>query len=432
MFYNTLSARDFHEHIKIREGEMYLRCHRPLYRDYPSMLMIKFSGIHGKGVFARVDIPPNTEFEYRGERMPDDAFYDRYCRFPELPNSTKFGFFVSPRYAVDCGRGHHIDAADRSLANEIRYINHRSAAKANCKLVVRQHGERVVVVTKKTIRRESELTMPYGPGFRATRKLFQRTIADDRTLQEYYDTKRRQRRRAVKSKRRALRAFLHQLNDQELQEERYEARASGEVAVSPQELPIDYGSDAETPESGSEEETLARPAAVDKAAYGGGPKPRSGKYYNIGWTTDTDIDDEACSASRQIRRCELTLANLRRCAGPDEIAEALTAIAGVSSRNPEASAAASAATPARYADLPLPMSREDSDASDSGAAAGATGERATVTAATAGATAAVTAAAAASAAAAHAGAQFEHTKAPSPSMIPQPPRCACLPRPLLH
>jgi uncharacterized protein len=87
-------------------------------------LAVRRSGIHGRGVYARVPIPEGTRIiEYRGERITAAAADDRYPDDDSTPYHT-FLFEVDEDVVVDAARG----------GNTARWINH--SCDPNCEVVL--------------------------------------------------------------------------------------------------------------------------------------------------------------------------------------------------------------------------------------------------------------------------------------------------------
>ncbi|HET6762533.1 MAG TPA: SET domain-containing protein-lysine N-methyltransferase, partial [Longimicrobiaceae bacterium] len=88
------------------------------------VLQMRTSPIHGKGVFARVPIPPGVRLiEYRGKRITNAVADALYPEDPEVPYHT-FLFAIDGDVVIDAGRG----------GNMSRWINH--SCDPNCDAVV--------------------------------------------------------------------------------------------------------------------------------------------------------------------------------------------------------------------------------------------------------------------------------------------------------
>ena len=112
------------------------------------------SPIHGRGVFARVDLPAGVELvEYRGRRIT----HAQANRFYEGGADTghTFLFTLDDRWLIDANVG----------GNVARWINH--SCEPNCRAVIEvdrdvPRDSRVVIETIKPIRTGEELTYDYG------------------------------------------------------------------------------------------------------------------------------------------------------------------------------------------------------------------------------------------------------------------------------
>lgn len=114
------------------------------------------SKVHGKGVFACVDIPKKTRIiEYKGELISDEEADRRHPTNPDDPFHT---FFFSLSDSDLC-----IDANVRG--NSARWINH--SCKPNCETeeVVDERGRsHVYIYAKRDIRAGEELNYDYRLG----------------------------------------------------------------------------------------------------------------------------------------------------------------------------------------------------------------------------------------------------------------------------
>ena len=115
--------------VKRRHGALYLSI-RTHTIDMTKRIVRRRSPIHGNGVFAACDLPARTEIiEYRGRRMTHAQ-------------------------------------ANRAYGNDARWINHSCAP--NCQAWVIEHAsgdprkDRVVIETRRRIRKGEELTYDYG------------------------------------------------------------------------------------------------------------------------------------------------------------------------------------------------------------------------------------------------------------------------------
>jgi len=110
--------------------------------------VVRHSAIHGRGVFATMEIPRGTRIvEYKGKRTSWDDALARPDSDPDDPAHT----FL---FEIDDGRV--IDA--RVRGNAARWINH--SCTPNC--VTHEHdGGRVFIEAKRRIRPGEELTYDY-------------------------------------------------------------------------------------------------------------------------------------------------------------------------------------------------------------------------------------------------------------------------------
>ena len=111
-------------------------------------IQVRQSGVHGKGVFARQDIPKGeTIIEYVGEIISAQEAEDRHPHDPTDPNHT-FYFQIDDDRVIDALHG----------GNSARWINH--CCTPNCKPVVTE--DRVFIKAKKNISAGEELNYDYG------------------------------------------------------------------------------------------------------------------------------------------------------------------------------------------------------------------------------------------------------------------------------
>jgi SET domain-containing protein len=113
------------------------------------------SPIHGNGVFAAQDLPAGVELiEYRGRRLTHAQANRTYGG--DTDSGHTFLFTLNERYLIDG----NVDG------NDARWINHSCAP--NCQAWVIEHEsgdpkrDRVVIETKRKIRKGEELTYDYG------------------------------------------------------------------------------------------------------------------------------------------------------------------------------------------------------------------------------------------------------------------------------
>lgn len=116
--------------------------------DIRQVLSVRRSGIHGKGVYARVPIPAGTRLiEYRGRRLTPELADALYPEIEGVPYHT-FLFQIDDDVVVDAGVG-------GSLA---RWINH--SCDPNCDAVV--VDKRIWIDSVRDIAVGEELTYDYG------------------------------------------------------------------------------------------------------------------------------------------------------------------------------------------------------------------------------------------------------------------------------
>jgi SET domain-containing protein len=106
------------------------------------------SGVHGKGVFALVDIEPGeTLIEYTGEIITWTQALDRHPHDPSDPNHT-FYFHIDEEHVIDAKYG----------GNSARWINH--SCKPNCEADI--EDGRVFIRSLRAIKAGDELFYDYG------------------------------------------------------------------------------------------------------------------------------------------------------------------------------------------------------------------------------------------------------------------------------
>ncbi len=111
-------------------------------------MVVKRSGVHGKGVYALRDFKRGeTIIEYKGEIITWDEALRRHPHDPSDPNHT-FYFHIDD--------GHVIDG--KFKGNAAKWINH--ACDPNCK--ADQDGQRVFIKARRAIKAGSELFYDYG------------------------------------------------------------------------------------------------------------------------------------------------------------------------------------------------------------------------------------------------------------------------------
>lgn len=109
---------------------------------------IRNSPIHGRGVFALLQIPKHTRvIEYKGERISHEEADERYGE--EHENSTHTMLFaVDDEIVIDATR----------KGNSARWINHSCAP--NCEVV--DEERRIFIETRRDVRPGEELTYDYN------------------------------------------------------------------------------------------------------------------------------------------------------------------------------------------------------------------------------------------------------------------------------
>jgi SET domain-containing protein len=106
------------------------------------------SGVHGKGVFALVDIPKGeTLIEYVGEVISWKEALRRHPHDPKDPNHT-FYFHIDDKRVIDALYG----------GNSSRWINH--SCSPNCK--AKEVDGRIFIKARKDIQAGQELSYDYG------------------------------------------------------------------------------------------------------------------------------------------------------------------------------------------------------------------------------------------------------------------------------
>lgn len=123
--------------------------------------VVRKSTLHGRGVFAAVDIPAGTQLmEYKGKRITPEEADDMHPVNPDDPFHTFF-FSLSNGKVIDGGK----------RGNDARWINHSCAP--NCEAQENEAGSKVYVVALEDIAAGDELFYDYGLVMegRITRKL---------------------------------------------------------------------------------------------------------------------------------------------------------------------------------------------------------------------------------------------------------------------
>jgi SET domain-containing protein len=111
------------------------------------LIEVRYSPIHGYGVFARRRIRKGTTIlEYLGDRLSHSQADARY-REKETRDNHTFLFTVDAKTVIDAGVN----------GNEARYVNH--GCDPNCESVKR--GKRIFIEALRTIRPGEELAYDY-------------------------------------------------------------------------------------------------------------------------------------------------------------------------------------------------------------------------------------------------------------------------------
>lgn len=111
-------------------------------------LALRRSGIHGRGVYARIPIPEGTRIvEYRGQVITNAEAEARYPDDPAVDYHT-FLFALDDDHMVDAGRG----------GNIARWINH--SCDPNCEVVL--DGRRLFIESIRDIDPGEELAYDYN------------------------------------------------------------------------------------------------------------------------------------------------------------------------------------------------------------------------------------------------------------------------------
>lgn len=121
----------------------------PVARPPRRRLQVRRSGVHGKGVFATVDLAEGeTLIEYTGEVISWAEALRRHPHDPAQPNHT-FYFHIDDEHVIDGGHG----------GNSSRWINHSCAP--NCEAEETEDG-RVFIHALRDIAAGEELFFDYG------------------------------------------------------------------------------------------------------------------------------------------------------------------------------------------------------------------------------------------------------------------------------
>lgn len=111
-------------------------------------IQVRKSGVHGKGVFALVDLPRGTTvIEYVGEVISWTEAQRRHPHDPSDPNHT-FYFHIDQTRVIDAAHG----------GNSARWINH--SCDPNCE--ADEVDGRVFIKTLRPVKAGQELSYDYG------------------------------------------------------------------------------------------------------------------------------------------------------------------------------------------------------------------------------------------------------------------------------
>ncbi len=111
-------------------------------------IQVRRSGVHGKGVYALVDLPKGARLiEYTGEVISWAEAQERHPHDPKDPNHTFF-FHVDDDRVIDAAHG----------GNASRWINH--ACDPNC--IAEEADGRIFIDTRRAVRAGDELFYDYG------------------------------------------------------------------------------------------------------------------------------------------------------------------------------------------------------------------------------------------------------------------------------
>jgi SET domain-containing protein len=120
----------------------------PASKTSPRKVLVKQSGVHGKGVYANQAFKRgDVIIEYRGEIISWDEALERHPHDPTDPNHT-FYFHLDDGHVID---GKH-------KGNAAKWINH--ACDPNCE--ADQDGNRVFIKALRAIKPGQELFYDYG------------------------------------------------------------------------------------------------------------------------------------------------------------------------------------------------------------------------------------------------------------------------------
>ena len=113
------------------------------------------SPIHGNGVFAAQELDKGIRvIEYRGRRLTHTQANRMFAN--DTDSGHTFLFTLNEKYLIDGGDG----------GNDARWINHSCAPNCQAWVVESRRGDklrdRVVIETRRAIRKGEELTYDYG------------------------------------------------------------------------------------------------------------------------------------------------------------------------------------------------------------------------------------------------------------------------------
>ena len=112
-------------------------------RDWENKVLVKDSQIHGKGIFAKVNIPKDElVMVIKGELITG-----KECERREEENNNVY-IFWNGRYYIDTVK-----------TKKIKYINHD--CEPNC-YVLDRDKESLNLVSRKELKKGDEITMDYG------------------------------------------------------------------------------------------------------------------------------------------------------------------------------------------------------------------------------------------------------------------------------
>lgn len=122
-------------------------------REYSEFLQIKESAIHGRGLFAEIDIPRGSKvIEYIGDKITKKESNLRHVR--QMKKALKKG--VGQVYIFNLNSRFDLDG--NVTANIARLINH--SCDPNCEAV--QQGNRIWLYARRKITAGTELSFNYG------------------------------------------------------------------------------------------------------------------------------------------------------------------------------------------------------------------------------------------------------------------------------